>query len=153
MGIELSTHLMAALTGARQVVEFDGGIVMKGFSTMFVPIKKQQDRIQWHLVTSDNLGTRLTYRDGIARCSDRAKIDQVSLEDIQTCRAIVGWCTKVTSIVGTPLADCENLNYSGAEDAGSNWTCSGGAVGVQQFGIGELNLRLVAGNSPLLFRR
>jgi len=153
IGLEAPTQLMAALAGVRHAFEFEGGVVMKGFSTMFVPVKKNQDRIQWHLVTSKDLDTRLTYRDGISQCSSRAMLDQVNLDDVQKCRSIVGWCTKVTSILGTQSADYENLDYSGAEEASSTIRLSSGSIGFQQFGVGTIDFKLGAKDGPFHFQR
>ena len=67
MGLEIPLEIMAGIAGVRHAVEYEGGVIMKGFSNMFVPIKRSGDRVQWHLVSSANCETRLSYRDVLDR--------------------------------------------------------------------------------------
>jgi hypothetical protein len=39
------------------------------------------------------LETRLSYRDTIDRCQNRASLNEVDLECLRTTRAIAGWCS------------------------------------------------------------
>lgn len=45
-GLEISLPMMAALGGAMRAVEFEGGLLLKGFSSAFVPLKRSGDSIQ-----------------------------------------------------------------------------------------------------------
>src|SRR5436190_17156383 len=47
LGLEIPLEVMAAIGGVCHAVEFEGSVVLKGFSLMFVPIKQSEDRIQW----------------------------------------------------------------------------------------------------------
>ena len=47
-GLEISLATMKHLGGALYVTEQDGGIILKGFSTGFVPIHISDNSIQWH---------------------------------------------------------------------------------------------------------
>src|SRR5205814_10229216 len=51
MGLEIPIDIMAGIAGVRHAVEYEGGVVLKGFSTMFVPVKRKDDRVQWHLIS------------------------------------------------------------------------------------------------------
>jgi hypothetical protein len=63
VGLEIPLELLAGISGACHAVEFEGGVVMKGFSHMFVPVRKEQDRVQWHVIASLDPEIRLSYRD------------------------------------------------------------------------------------------
>jgi hypothetical protein len=96
-GLKISLNLLAGIGGVQHTVEFQGGVVMKGFSYMFVPVQKRDDRVQWHAVSSADPDTHLTYRSGLAQCGSRALSQDVGLDDISKCRAIVGWCSVAQS--------------------------------------------------------
>jgi hypothetical protein len=144
IGLEVPLELLAALCGVRQAIEFEGGIVLKGFGEMLVPVKKIADRIQWHAIISEDSENRLTYGEGLSRCQSRALLDEVSFDDLKTTRAIVGWCCAATSRLGSDAANYENIDYSGAKEAGSGLRCAGGQIGIQQIGTGILDFKLGA---------
>lgn len=142
MGLEIPIDLMAALAGVRHAVEFQDGVVMKGFSSMFVPVKRKQDRVQWHLITSSDYNTRLTYRDAIQRCHDRALLDEVNLESLRETRAIIGWCSVAEISLGRDDVRYEDIKYSGAPISESSLRCAGGSLGFQQFATASLQFTL-----------
>lgn len=153
MGLEIPLELLAEIGGVQHAVEFQGGVVMKGFSHMFVPIRKSGDRVQWHAVSSTDPDTLLTYQDGLSRCSSRALSDEVSLDDIKNCRAIVGWCSVAQSRLGSDQASYENIHYSTATDSESSMKCAGGSVGFQQFGTAALDFKFGLKESKCHFKR
>lgn len=153
MGLEIPLEIMAGIAGVRHAVEYEGGVIMKGFSNMLVPIKRSGNRVQWHLVSSPNCETRLSYRDVLDRCQTRASLKEVSLESLRITRAIVGWCSAVSSLLGSNTADYENIDYSGAEDADSPLKFSGGTLGFQQFGIAQLDFTLGPKDGKCHFQR
>jgi hypothetical protein len=153
IGLEIPLDLLAGIAGARHAVEFEGGVVMKGFSHMFIPVRKMDDRIQWHAVTSNDPETRLSYQDALSHCKSRALLQEVSLVDLQTCRAIVGWCSVATSRLGSDLANYENIDYSGAQDADSAIRCAGGSLGFQQFGMASLDFKFGVKEGKCHFQR
>ncbi|KAK5203126.1 hypothetical protein LTR96_011048 [Exophiala xenobiotica] len=108
---------MAGIAGVRHAVEYEGGVVMKGFSSMFVPIKRNGDRVQWHLISSSNSETRLTYKDALGRCPERVSLEEVDLGSLRTTRAIVGWCSPVSCLLGSDKVGYKNIHYSGADNA------------------------------------
>ncbi|KAF2634251.1 hypothetical protein P280DRAFT_554719 [Massarina eburnea CBS 473.64] len=153
VGLEISLDLLAALAGVCNAVEFDGGVVMKGFSHMFVPVRKTGDCLQWHAITNQDPEKRLTYSEGISRCDSRALLDQVTIDDIQRLRPIVGWCSVAVSNLGSSAANYENIDYSGAIEANSSVTCAGGSLGFQQFGAAQLNFRFGGKDGKCHFQR
>jgi hypothetical protein len=144
IGLEVPLEILTELVGIRQAIEFEGGIILKGFAEMFVPVKKTGDRVQWHAVISEDNENRLTYGEGLSRCESRALLDEVSFGDLKSTRAIVGWCCAATSRLGSDAASYENIDYSGAKQAGMVLRCAGGQIGVQQIGTGILDFRLGA---------
>lgn len=153
IGLELSLDLLAGLSGARHVFEYEGGLVMKGFSHMFVPVRRQLDRVQWHAVSSPDEETPLSYHDGISRCKSRAMLDEVSLQDLASLRAIIGWCSEATICLGSSHADYENIDYTKADEANSGLRCTGGSLGFQQFGVAALDVRFGPKDGKSHFQR
>ncbi|KAF3041990.1 hypothetical protein E8E11_001202 [Didymella keratinophila] len=152
-GLEIPLHLLAEIGGVRHVVEYGGGLVMKGFSHMFIPIRGKKNLVQWHAVSSTDPDVRLTYEDALRQCSTRATLKEVSLKDLETTRAILGWCSVATSRLGSSHADYENIDYSGSEEATSRFRLAGGQLGFQQFGVAALDFRLGAKDGKCHFRR
>ncbi|KAH7089858.1 hypothetical protein FB567DRAFT_547409 [Paraphoma chrysanthemicola] len=153
VGLEISLDLLAGLAGVCHAVEFEGGVVMKGFSHLFVPVQKTSDRIQWHAVSSTDEDRRLTYREGLSRCGTRALSSEVSLHDIQQCRTIVGWCSTAKSRLGSDSITYESIDYSGAPTADSSIRCAGGTLGFQQIGTAGLSFRFGVKDGRCHFQR
>lgn len=152
-GLEIALSLLAGIGGVQHAVEFQGGVVMKGFSHIFVPVRKTDNRLQWHAVSSADPNTYLTYHGGIAQCGPRALLQDVGLEDISKCRAIVGWCSVAQSRLGSDLANYENIHYSAATDIESTTKCAGGSLGFQQFGTAALDFKFGLKEGKYHFKR
>ena len=145
-GLELPIELMATLGGGRHAVDFDGGLVIKGHSLAFVPVKQYADTIQWHMVSSSD-GTRLRYSD---LKMHRALQNEVDYESIRTKRAILGWSRVAQTFLGTPGLNYEDIDWSEAKEAGRSTRLSGGGLGFQSNIIGQLNFALGAKDGRLL---
>ncbi|KAF2674648.1 hypothetical protein BT63DRAFT_16506 [Microthyrium microscopicum] len=118
LGLEISIAILSQLVNAPHAVAFDGGVVMKGFSTMLVPTQRDDDLIQWHLVLSNDRNRGLSYREGLEMCKSRLKVDQFELGHLQETRHFIGWCSHVENLAGHKTEiDYENLSYSGAPQA------------------------------------
>lgn len=153
VGLEIPLELLAGISGVCRAVEYEGGVVMKGFSHMFVPVRKEQDRVQWHVIASLDPEIRLSYRDALSRCENRALLGELSLGDLSQSRAFVGWCSLATSRLGSELTNFENIDYSGAVNADSAVRCAGGSLGFQQFGMASLDFKLGAKDGKCHFQR
>ena len=55
VGLEIALEMMAALTGVRRAVEYEGGILLKGYSSAFLPLKRYGDSIQWHYIETKKM--------------------------------------------------------------------------------------------------
>jgi hypothetical protein len=152
-GLEIPLEIMAEIAGVRRAVEYEGGVIMKGFSIMFVPMKRSGNRVQWHLISSPDYETRLSYRDVLDHCQDRASLDEVDLECARTTRAIVGWCSAATSLLGSDTANYLNIEYSGADDAETSLKFAGATLGFQQFGIAQFDFTLGPKDGKCHFQR
>jgi hypothetical protein len=120
---------------------------------MFVPTQREEDRVQWHLIESKNPGARLSYRAVSDQCPTRCGIADLSLEDLLTTRAFVGWCSSVFSTLGSANAEYERIEYSRAPEVGKSLKLSGVSLGVQHFGLAQVNFTLGAKDSVCHFPR
>ena len=145
-GIELPVELMATLGGGRHAVEFEGGLVIKGHSIAFVPVKQYEDSIQWHMISNSD-GTRLRYSDLKIH---RALQNEVNYESISNKRAILGWSRVAQTFLGTAGLNYEGIDWSEAKEAGRSTRLSGGGLGFQSNLIGQLNFALGAKDGRLL---
>ena len=145
-GLELPIELMATLGGGRHAVDFEGGLVIKGTSIAFVPVKQYEDTIQWHMVSNSD-GTRLRYND---LKMYRALQNEVDYESIRAKRTILGWSQIAQSFLGTAGLNYEGIDWSEAKEAGRSTRLSGGGLGFQSNLIGQLNFALGAKDGRLL---
>lgn len=126
---------------------------MKGFSHMFVPIRRRSDRVQWHAVSSPDGDTPLSYHDGISRCKSRAMLHEVGLQDLASLRAIVGWCSVATTCLGSSCVDYGNIDYTKTSEADSGPRCTGTSFGFQQIGVASLDVRFGLKDGKSHFQR
>lgn len=152
-GLEIAIDLLAGLSGVQHAVVFHDGVVMKGLSQMFIPIRKTEDRIQWHAVSSSDPEIPLTYREGLSNCGPRALLEEVSLDDMRTCRHFVGWCSVALSRLGSDTMTYENIHYSRATDKESSTKCSKASLGFQQFGTAALDFEFGVTEGKCHFKR
>ena len=141
VGLEIPLDMMAALVGVRHAVEFEGGILLKGFVSMLVPTELHKGSVQWHLVQSED-GERLPYWKVHTLCPTRLSLADMDFERMQNTRAFLGWCTSVETRLGVSDAEYGCIDYSNAMEAGRTPRISGASIGFQSFGAGELNFSL-----------
>ena len=124
LGLEAPLDMMASLCGATLAIDYCGGLVIKGYSAMLVPIvRRAEDSIQWHLLHNTD-GSRLTYQDMINRCPNRAFQEEVNHESLTTTRNFLGlWAVSETHL-GTSDGNYEDIKWSSAKDVGKSVACS-----------------------------
>ncbi|PVH69555.1 hypothetical protein DL98DRAFT_624518 [Cadophora sp. DSE1049] len=152
VGLEIPIRMMAALGGAAHQVEYEGGILIKGFSAMFIPLKRTGNSIQWHFIYNKD-DSRLPYREADKRCPGRAFIDTVDHSSLNSTRAFLGWWSNTTSCLGTADANYENISWTELKEPERSATFSGGSIGFQMFGMGELNFAVGPKDSKLHISR
>ncbi|KAH8753476.1 hypothetical protein BGZ57DRAFT_964852 [Hyaloscypha finlandica] len=151
-GLELPLELMAVLAGARYAVEYEGGLLLKGPLALCVPIKCHENSIQWHFIHRDEPATRMAYSEVKTHCPQRALLDEVTQESLQSTRAFVGWWKASRTYLGTNDYDYTATAYSTAAMCSRNVKLVGGALGFSKMGIG-MNISLGAKDSRLFLSR
>jgi hypothetical protein len=61
-GLEINLEMMSRLGGADRATIFDGQLIIKGFSTIFVPTARAHNSILWHLLRKSD-DERISYLD------------------------------------------------------------------------------------------
>jgi hypothetical protein len=148
VGLEIPIQMMAALGGASHAVEFKGGVMLKGFSCMFVPLKRHGNTIQWHFITNED-NNRLEYFRADRQCPDRALLGSVDRESLTSTRAFLGWWETVTTNLGTIDAKYENITWSPTREPATPIAIPVLSIGLQNiigvgvsFAIGRKDSRL-----------
>ncbi|KAF9639599.1 hypothetical protein BFW01_g11405 [Lasiodiplodia theobromae] len=89
----------------------------------------------------------------MSQCNNRALVEEIGLDSLYSTRAIIGWCSATEILLGSERINYENIHYSGAEDASHAFSITGGAVGFQQFGAGQIDFKLGAKEGKFHFQR
>jgi hypothetical protein len=104
VGLEMSAPMLVTVARAPWATVFDGGLVLKGFSTMAVAVERVESSILWHFTVRKN-GDRLAYheRDCTARLS--------SLEEafFPGARHFVAWTVAAEILVGEQAASAMSI--------------------------------------------
>jgi hypothetical protein len=151
-GLEIPLNMMAALTGVRHAVEYEGGVLLKGHSSAFVPVKRYADSIQWHYIDDDE-NFRLSYKTVSARYPSRAILSEVSMDILENTRHFVGWWGVTETHLGTETTNYENIDWSASNQVGRGLKFSGATLGFQQIMTGEMNFSLGARDGKLHIQR
>ncbi|KAI0445764.1 hypothetical protein F4803DRAFT_107245 [Xylaria telfairii] len=151
MGLEMSVKLMAGIIGARHAATFDGGVVIKGFSSMFVPVMRTRDGIQWHYVTNGDPEMQLTYEEGVKKCPNR--LLDLDLASLMEARNFIGWNSMVEVRVGDETNDFDNIEFSDAAEVKAALQIPGGSVGFQQFGLAQIDVTFGKRDGKCHFQR
>ncbi|KAK4444214.1 hypothetical protein QBC34DRAFT_360606 [Podospora aff. communis PSN243] len=153
IGLEMSLPMLTRICGADRAVSYDGGQVIKGFSTMLVPQKVLDDVVQWHLVCSKDPSSRLSYPEGVSRCGGRLMEHELSFDDILRRRAVVGWWSESEIILDAAAGNGSSVKYSSADPAKSYVKISEVSLGFQQIFAGEIKISLASRYSKFHFPR
>jgi hypothetical protein len=98
-GLEITLDMMAGLSQASRVTNFGGGLVIKGFSTMFCPTKRIKNSVLWHYLFSHD-GKRMSYLSADMLCGGRARIHEVDIGCLEQSRNFLGWASSVEVHIG-----------------------------------------------------
>lgn len=149
-GLEVPLEILAALGGVRHVTEFEGGLVLKGYSAMLVPAERYKQSIQWHLIRHSG-EERMLYRQLRNECLNRAMLEKVDHESLRTTRAFLGWWKFSEIHLGTEDAAYDRIGWSSAGEAKRLAKFSGANMGFQTMITGQLNFILGAKDGRLHF--
>jgi hypothetical protein len=101
-GLELPLNMMAGLGEAFRVTNWAGGLVVKGFSTLFSPIGRFNNSVQWHYLFEKD-GGRISYLSADDRCPDRVRSSSLDAPCLPFYRNFLGWASSIEINTGTPL--------------------------------------------------
>jgi hypothetical protein len=102
-GLEIPLNLMAGLGEASRVTNFAGGVVVKGFSTLFCPTRRVDNSIQWHYLFERD-GGRISYLAADKRCLNRLGSEDFDSTCLPHCRNFLGWASSVEVCAGKFLS-------------------------------------------------
>lgn len=100
-GLEIPFSMMATLGGFDRVADYAGQLVLKGFETLFVPMRKSGGSIIWHLITKPN-GRRISYNAMYALPGQPDAT--VCMQDLYDSRHFLGWVSNASQHTGIPAA-------------------------------------------------
>ena len=100
-GLEISLNMMAGLGEASRVTNFDGGLVIKGYSTMFCPTERIKNSVLWHYLFNHD-GNRMSYLSPDTLCRGRVPIHEVDMACLEYSRNFLGWASNVEVHIGEP---------------------------------------------------
>jgi hypothetical protein len=112
-GLEIPLNIMAGLGQASRATNFDGGLVIKGHSTMFCPTQRIKDSVLWHyLFNQDKSRMSYLFADTIHR--GRALLHEVDMACLSHSRNFLGWCSSAEIHAGMLEGVRIVLRYFGA---------------------------------------
>lgn len=94
LGLELPLNVLSDMAGSKYASEFDGKVVIKGFSVMLIATEVSRDLLLWHYYFNAT-GERISYFD-----HSLGDIAAIGLQRLQQSRHIVGWCYECESYAG-----------------------------------------------------
>jgi hypothetical protein len=103
LGLEIPLNMLAALVGTPRITNFAGNLFIKGFSTMLVLTKRTEAICTWHLLFNED-GDHISYDDPRVRSISPLQTDTLSIHKLESARHVVGWCSSVQVLTGSPLA-------------------------------------------------
>ena len=98
-GLEIPLNVMAGLADASHATAFDGCLVIKGYSTMFVPTERNGDSVLWHFLYENNQG-RIPYMSASERGIRQVPLEIVDTSCLAYVRNFVGWASSVLMQIG-----------------------------------------------------
>jgi hypothetical protein len=98
-GLDISLDLMTSLGLCDRITVFDGRLVIKGFSSMFIPTKLAKNSIQWHFIYHED-GSRVSYLEGDKYVPVALGPAELTVPRLEASRHFVGWASSVLVQVG-----------------------------------------------------
>ncbi|RFU26150.1 hypothetical protein B7463_g10188, partial [Scytalidium lignicola] len=110
-GLEIPLGMMAGLGRTPIANVFDYGLVIKGFSTMFVPTKRVENSINWHFLFHED-ECHISHLEAGQPCNDRVSTDVLDVSSLEDSRNFLGWSSSVQLFTGCAL---EKVSISGGK--------------------------------------
>ncbi|KAE8442926.1 hypothetical protein EG329_002530 [Mollisiaceae sp. DMI_Dod_QoI] len=131
-GLEIPLNILAGLGEAERATVFGDQLLIKGFSTMFVPTLQTQESILWHFVFDDG-NKRMPYTAAKERCLNRLTSDVINYASLTGRRHFLGWASSVNLKTGASSNKYTDLEFTGSSFARAGCalekvTISGGKI-------------------------
>ena len=95
-GLEIPLSIMTNLGYAPWAVRFERTMFLKGFSSLFAPMRRIGNSILWHFMANAD-GRRMSYNQGL---SAGPALDSLEWSCLDACRHFVGWAPQVQIFTG-----------------------------------------------------
>ena len=115
-GVELPFDLMVTLGRIWYPTEYLDHVLLKGFSTILVPVLRKKDSIQWHFISNSDQEEPISTEAMERYCN--AEFKGVDLQLMREMRTFLGWCKTAGIYLGTEGSGYDKITASGAVSAG-----------------------------------
>lgn len=116
-GVELPFNLMATLGRIWYPTEYLDHVLLKGFSTILVPVLRKKDSIQWHFISNSDQEEPISTEAMEQYCN--AEFKSADLQLMKEMRTFLGWCKTAGIYLGTKGSGYDKITASGAVPAGT----------------------------------
>jgi len=104
-GLEMSFADMALMSRSLTFVEYDGGLVVEGLSSLLIPIKilQDDDALQWHYESKvlAGSGQKRSVSDIFSSMPDMQWYKELQEDQLTSKRCFLGWVDKASIVLGT----------------------------------------------------
>jgi hypothetical protein len=107
-GLELDPEMMITLGQTDLITAFDGIFMLKGFSSVFVPMKRTKSSIYWHFVHTEK-GSYIPYSTAHESCLGDDAFSGGDIRWMASLRHFVGWASDAEVCAGKfniPTCSC-----------------------------------------------
>lgn len=98
-GLEISLGFMSLLIDSPEVFQVAETRILKGFCSLLVAVEVTGDLVMWHLLFNSS-GERISCFDSRLEGMDMSRAADLSLQDLESRRHVVGWCGDVKEYSG-----------------------------------------------------
>ena len=138
--IELPFDLMTTLAGIRFPMEWHGGMVLMGYSTILVPSLIDDDCILWHLVASVDKYTPIHLDHLETNDSNGLYMENFHkvrrVEDLASRRTFLGFSPSIEIHLGTSSSAYTRMQPSGAPGEGTSIQVTSVSASIGSEGLG-----------------
>lgn len=113
MGLEIPFEAMVTLNKILFPLEIPDGIVLKGNSTLLLPLAGDSESVQWHLLCNAQPTENIGLNAIPEHC--RSQLLHLDLHTLSQARTFVGYCRDALVIVGTRDSGYGDLDESGID--------------------------------------
>ncbi|KAH0538907.1 hypothetical protein FGG08_004498 [Glutinoglossum americanum] len=113
IGLDIPFEVMAFLSGVESLVSHEGGLILKGLSSIVFPKQRLPDgSIQWHLNVEECNDHQISAWTVEDNCPDWLKVNDP--KELEASRHFLGWCKNSKVTLGTREADYGSIGFTAA---------------------------------------